>query len=163
MLRTPTGKDRHSISLFLILLTGLSLLYGCYSGTIYSHYEPVPLDGWWNTDTIRFELGPVMDGGTFHDEVTLRTTTAYPYTQLAVVVRQQVIPNGEARTDSITLLLTDNQGNPSGVGTIHRHHSLELRPLHIEKDQQLAVSIYHNMKKECLSGITDIGITITKK
>ena len=157
------SRSSHSILLFLVLLMGLSLLCGCHSGTVYSHYEPVPLEGWRNDDTIRFQLGPVMEGGTFHDELALRTTSAYPYTHLSLVVRRQVLPDGNLYTDSITIPLTDSQGSSTGVGATLRHHVLPLSLIRLDSAQHLSVSIHHNMKKEVLPGISDLGMTITKR
>ena len=104
-----------------------------------------------------------MEGGTFQDELALRTTSAYPYTQLSLVVRRQVLPHGDILTDSLTFQLTDSQGQSTGVGATLRHHSLPLSLIHLEDSQHLAVSIHHNMKKEVLPGISDLGMTITKR
>ena len=151
-------------SIWLAFLAAVAwLVTSCNIGNQYSHYETVSVRGWDNTDTVRFELGPVMESGTFQDEVDLRTTSAYPYTQLAIIVRQQVLPDGKMRIDSMNLQLTDDEGNSTGSGTIHHHHSQKLAPIYMKEGQRLAVSIYHNMKKECLPGISDLGVTITKE
>ena len=132
----------------------------CSRSNIYSHYESVSAEGWSCSDTVRFELGPVLQGKVFGQKVNLRTTSAYPYTALSMIVHRQVLPKGEEHQDTISIVLCNDKGVPTGTGITHRQNDIVLSPIKIETDEKLAVTIWHNMKQTCLPGISEIGLSM---
>lgn len=146
-------SSSHNI-LFTLLLTVALVLASCNRKAIYSHYEATPVEGWSSSDTLHFELGPVFRDGTYQEMLNLRTTSAYPFTDLTVVVHQKVLPSGKESVDTLSITLDKSQK------TTIRHHSLSLDAISLTADERIAVSIHHYMKKESLPGITDVGMCI---
>lgn len=140
----------------------LPVLAGCTRKTIYSHYEPTPINGWEKTDHLSLVYSPVTADGTFREEVGLRINGAYPFMGLTLIVEQQVFPSAVRRSDTLTCKLIDSDGTPVGEGVSFYQYSFHLCNLQLSRGDSLHVSIRHNMKREILPGISDVGITLSR-
>ena len=147
----------------LILLTVALALASCNRKTIYSHYEHTPLDGWEKNDTLVFSVPPVKYDGVYREMIGLRTSSAYPFMGLTLVVEQEVWPSGLTRSDTLWCRLVDSDGNIQGEGISNFQYNFQLLNLRLNSSDSLRVTVRHNMKREILPGISDIGLTLTKK
>jgi gliding motility-associated lipoprotein GldH len=147
----------------LILLTVALALASCNRKTIYSHYEHTPLDGWEKNDTLVFSVPPVRHDGVYREMIGLRTSSAYPFMGLTLVVEQEVWPSGLTRSDTLWCRLVDSDGNIQGEGISNSQYNFQLLNLRLNSSDSLRVTVRHNMKREILPGISDIGLTLTKK
>lgn len=154
------SRNNHNTIILYLFLTVVLICFSCNRQNVYSHYVSTPIEGWSCYDSVRFEMGPVIQGTVFHEELDLRTTSHYPYTHLSLVVRQQVLPGGPLRCDTVTFALTDNHGNTTGSGVTHQSYTMALTPVQLANGERLAVTISHNMKTENIPGITEVGITL---
>lgn len=139
------------------------VLTACQQRAAFSHYESVPIDGWDREDTVQFMLGPIVEGNVFCETLGLRASQAFPFMNLSLIVEQEAIPSGLVRCDTINIPIIDTDGIPIGKGINHFQYNIALNDINLLTGESLFVSIRHNMKREYLPGITDVGITLTKQ
>ena len=146
---------------FLLFLSFLSLT-ACDRKTVYNHYEHTPIAGWEKNDTLTFSIGPLKDGGQYVEEVGVRISGDYPFTGLNLIVEQMLLPSRESRSDTLCCSLIDEKGNAKGRGISHYQYLFHLTTLKVEQDERLRIAIRHDMKREILPGIADIGIKLSR-
>ena len=161
-MRNPKSKI---IQLCLFVLTVALSMSSCSRKTIYSHYEHTPIDGWgWGqSDTLYFSVAPVREGGVFAEQIGIRMNTAYPFMGLSLVVRQKTKLSGVSRKDTVTVKVTDEDGNYLGRGFSLYEHLQPLPDIKLEDDDSLSICVWHFMRRENLRGISDVGITLTRR
>jgi len=138
------------------------LLTACDRRTVYDHYEHTPLNGWEKNDTLVFETDPIEHTGRYMEEIGIRINGDYPFMGLNLVVEQMVLPSEEAHTKSLTCQLVDERGNAKGRGVSHYQYMFHLTTLRLNRGDRLRVAVRHDMKREILPGISDIGIRLQK-
>ena len=99
--------------------------------------------------------------GNYQEDIGLRVSAAYPFKGLCLVVEQKVLPSNKVRIDTLNCSLADEQGNAMGHGISHYQYLFPLATLSLNKGERLHVTIRHDMKREILPGIADIGIRLT--
>ena len=145
-----------------VILMAVMVLTGCRRTTVYSHYEHTPVAGWEKTDHLSFVYSPATADGTFREDVGLRINGAYPFMGLTLIVEQQLFPSGMHRSDTLTCKLIDADGTPLGKGVSFYQYRFHLCNMQLSRGDSLHVSIRHNMKREILPGIADVGITLRR-
>ena len=145
-------------SIYTIMAVALTLT-SCNRQMIYSHYENVSTEGWERHDGKEFHV-PIHEKGTYTETLGLRTTRSYPFTNLAVIITQQAQLSGIQRSDTLSMILTDEAGNEQGYGTNYRQASFPVSAIELEAGDTLNVSIRHYMRREVLPGITDVGFSL---
>lgn len=146
-----------SISLLIMLLTA------CNKRTVYYHYEHTPLTGWERNDTISFVAGPFDKDGLYEEEVGLRITGEYPFMGLNMIVEQQIASTQESRRDTLVCDLVNENGSVNGAGVSQYQYMFRLSTLELQAGEKLFVAIRHDMKREILPGISDVGVKISRK
>ena len=158
-------RSQSSNPLFYALcLTVALIMSSCNRKAIYSHYEHTDIyNGWERGDTLEFLVPKVGEEGTYSEELGLRTTMTYPFTSLTMIVSQQALPSGFSRNDTVTMELTDEEGNRLGDGITLYQNVYALPDIHLSEQDSLRIVVLHNMKRESLPGISDVGMTIRRK
>ena len=153
--------SKNSILLSIGIAAALDLTTGCSRLPIYSHFELIPSDGWEQDDTLRFRV-PVKDAGSYDVQMHLRATSLYPYTQLMlnVGITTRHLPL-TTHLLPFTIDITDDEGNRLGEGLSIRQYNLGLPSANLRKNDTLVVTVAHNMHRNPLPGINDVGITVT--
>ena len=146
----------------VVLLTMVWLLSACRPRTVYYQYKHTQPSGWEKNDTLSFVIGPITASDNYKQEIGLRINGAYPFMSLQLIVEQQLLTSGKLRADTLTCSLIDLQGTPLGDGVSHYQYLLPLNSLMLHQKERLRVAIRHNMKREILPGITDVGIRLTR-
>lgn len=156
-----TGR-RSSRLLWLpfILATMAFAVVACSHLPVYSHYEHIDSEGWQREDTITFTTA-VANTADYQMMLGLRTTNAYPYTSLTFVARCLTANNGIILNDTITLNITDDDGNSNGRGIMIFQHSHTLPTHALHAGDTLTVSVSHLMSRHLLPGVTDVGLTVS--
>jgi gliding motility-associated lipoprotein GldH len=139
------------------------LLTACQDNTVYHRYLHTNRAGWERNDTLRFLIPPVKEAGRYSEELGLRTDGNYPFMSLTLIVEQTKGNTGAVRCDTVECKLINNQGRPTGTGINHYQYTFPLATIDLEKEEPLRIVIRHDMKRELLPGITDVGIQMTKK
>ena len=147
------------IGLILPVACGIA---SCDRLPIYSHYEPAPTSGWEKNDTISFAISPVSEAGYYKEELGLRISEDYPYQSLCLVVQQIVLPSGYCHYDTLLCHLIDKKGNIRGTGVNHYQYTFHVNTIRLAEGDSLRILVKHNMKRNIMPGVTDIGIRIDK-
>ena len=153
------ARNKYSCSVITLLM--VLTLTACKRKTVYNHYEHTPLSGWEKNDTLVFDVPAMTQDGRYVEEVGLRINGDYPFTGLSLIVKQTVPPSMETKSDTLNCKLIDQQGVAKGRGVSHYQYLFHLTTLELKKDDRLHIDIRHNMKREILPGISDIGIRLT--
>ena len=150
--------------LLTILTVAVAALFaGCDSKTVYSHYEHTPQEGWEKIDTLFFEVPPVKEAGIYQEEIGIRTDIGFPFQSLALNVAQVVLPQGEHYQTTKNCVLYDETGKERGSGISRFQTVVYLTDVKLNEGESMRISITHNMRRELMSGVSDIGIILTKK
>ena len=134
----------------------------CNNRTVYSHYEHVPIAGWERNDTLFFHLKPVTTDGTYHEELALRINDGYPFQSLSLIIKQTVYPNGFVFRDTLNCTLIDNNGRVKGNGASIYQYSYHFNDIQLAEGDSVVVSVRHNMKREILPAISDVGLVVSR-
>ena len=153
------SRRKNSTLLGLCLALALIVGGGCGQRPVYSHFEPVSSQGWQREDTLHFSCR-VKKAKTYRALLSLRTTMRYPYTQLTVIAHQHAKAGTERRTDTLTLDITDQEGNVKGNGISIFHYGAMLKSVDLKAGDTLCIDICHGMSRHLLPGISDVGITV---
>lgn len=179
---------RHRIALFTLLLFLAGVCAGCMEGTVYHHYEHLPVAGWEKTDTIMFGIPPVDEQGIYNVRLGLRTTGQYPFMSITLIAEQQTIAvadtlSHESAADSMNLepvastlsrerpvirytlpcRLMNTRGNTQGQGINYYQYDFIIADISLNAGDSLRIGIRHDMKREILPGLSDLGIIVRKK
>ncbi len=148
-----------------VLLAALAALFtaACDRKTVYDRYVHTPQNGWEKNDTVTFVIDSMAQSGEYMEEIGVRTSALYPFQSLVLVVQQTVRPSGTALDTMVNCKLVDSNGQSQGVGIGYRQFLFPLKTVRLEAGDTLHVAIRHNMKREILPGVPDIGFKMTLK
>lgn len=139
------------------------IITSCNRNKIYDHYNHTPIAGWEKNDTLIFDIPPIIDAGVYQETIGLRINDAYPFMGLCLIVEQTIEPSHIVHIDTLNCRLIDHNGIALGQGISYYQYNFHLTNLHFNAKDSVHVSIRHNMKREILPGISDIGISLTKR
>ena len=142
----------------VILLLGR--LAGCNDGKVYDEYRHTPLMGWEKNDTLSFGVGRVKRAGNFEASLGLRIDVSYPFTSLTLLVEYETLPSHEHGIDTLTCVLADKNGVRTGRGLSNYQYEFRIRQFHLVPLDSIHFEVRHDMKREILPGISDIGIAV---
>jgi gliding motility-associated lipoprotein GldH len=146
----------------LLAIAAVLVLYSsCDRQTLYHHYEPTSRDGWERSDTLLFTVTKAQKRAVVQREVELRVTKAYPFKNLHLVVEQTTLPQHQFRRDTINCMLTTSDGRIIGDGISLYQYRFPLSDISLNEGDSLCIHVSHDMKREILHGISDIGIRLT--
>lgn len=148
--------------LYLACACTCLLAVACQLDTAYNHYEPTPLSGWERNDTLIYHVGPIRQDGHYIEEIGLRINGDYPFKSLNLIVEQRILPSGYMHRDTLSCSVFDEQGIAKGRGVSHYQYLFHLTTLSLHKDDRLHIAIRHDMKREILPGISDIGVKLSR-
>ena len=145
-----------------VLLTVAIGLASCNRKTIYYHYEHAPVAGWEKNDVLSFDVSPVSEG-TYREELGLRIDKSYPFMGLCLVIKQTILPSGYVHSDTLNCSLIDPDGNNKGPGLSYYQYNFHVNTLRLQEGDSLHITVKHNMKREIMPGISDIGIRLDRQ
>ena len=161
---TRKAMRKNSLTvLMLTVLTVVGVMTACNRMPLYSHYEHMPATGWEKSEGVAFDISPVAQAGNYREELGLRIDGDYPFQGLCLVVQQTILPSGYRHNDTIDCSLFDKNGRVKGYGINHYQYSFHINTLRLTEGDSLHILVKHNMKREIMPGITDIGIQIEKE
>lgn len=146
----------------LILLAILALFASChFRQETYMHFEPTDVRDWDVTEWLEYNVPPVNAAGDYELTLFVRTSSAYrfPFKTLYLEARQQWPDT--LITDTVPCTLNVDKYTTTGV-SIHQY-AFPVATRHLRSGDSLRVTLRHVMRKEEISGITDVGISLTKK
>ena len=153
-------SSRYTLLYIIIACWAAALLAACDRHTVYNRYEHTPVAGWEKNDTLVFNTEPMAQTGQYIEEIGLRINGSYPFTGLSLIVEQTVYPSKDTRSDTLSCSLIDEDGNAKGRGVSHYQYMFHLTTLKLNHGESLHIAIRHDMKREILPGISDVGIRL---
>ncbi len=149
-------------SLLSIIIGGLLTLTACQRRTIYTHFQPVPIQGW-NQDSVlayHFTIDDTLSE--YNILITLRHTARYPFQNVWMFVQEKQDSN-VLHTDTIEGYMADDYGRWIGKGM----NNYELILLYADNYRfthsgEYLFTLQQGMRVEWLPGIEDVGLTISK-
>lgn len=117
-------------------------------------------------DTLSFDIPPLAASGYYQEHLGLRITGAYPFMGLTLIVEQSIYPDSHNRKektvkiDTIQCKLIDKNGATTGQGISYYQYNFPINVYQLNKNDSIHVTIRHDMKREILPGISDIGLKV---
>lgn len=154
---------RNRIPLIIITLFTVALtLASCNRKTIYYHYCHTNIEGWDREDTLTFHTGEIGHEGVMNEKLGIRMNSSYPFKAITIIVEQTVMPHNITFRDTINCPFVDDTGRLKGKGINYYDYKFPLTSIKVDKGDSIRINIFHNMRRENLPGISDIGIHILK-
>lgn len=147
------------ISVFTV---ALAIMSSCDRKTVFNHYEHTPTNTWNNEDTLLYNIKGIKEAGTYTREVCIRYNHNYPFTNLCLIIKQQILPAGIISTDTLHCQLTESDTSKHESGVAFKHNTFSLPPTELNENDSIIIKVYHDMRRKNLRGISDIGIKIEK-
>ena len=167
-------KSRHSKA----LTVALSVLFAawtataCVGGKVFDEYEQIPVEGWDKTDTLTFSVPAVAADGVYNLALGLRTTGDYPFMSLTLLFEANIIAKKaenisygtapERLSRTLSCPLVSSRGRSQGQGVSLYQYNFHVATISLREGDSLQVNIRHNMKREMLPGLSDLGLSITR-
>lgn len=142
------------------LAFAIAVMAGCTGNMVYDKYEHTLVSGWEKNDTITFRVPKAKVAGDHQATLMLRTNDSYPFMSLTLVVEQKVSPSETIYTDTLKCTLTDEHGNNKGQGVSYHQFTFPIRTLPLLVGDSLTIRVRHNMKREILPGVSDVGYSL---
>lgn len=133
----------------------------CNRQTVYNHFEHTATNGWERNDTLTFVTAP-LDAGNYDEQLALRISGDYPFMNVNLVVEQMAPPSHQVIRDTLVCNLIDKEGIVKGYGTSNYQYLFPLKHLCLHDSASLHITVRHDMKREMLPGIKDLGIIIKR-
>ena len=141
----------------------LLVLSACNRKLVYDRYLATPISGWEKNDTLSYDIRPVSGTDTYDMWLGLRTSEAYPFTAITLIVEQHIYPKDTIVNDTVNCKLTDRHGNASGTGVNFHQYRFPVTELQLQDGDSIHIRVRHDMKREILPGISDVGISLRRK
>ena len=139
------------------------LLMACNQQTVYNRYLHTSLNGWERNDTLRYIIPTIQKDGNYMEEIGVRINGNYPFMKLCLIIEQTKINTHEKRTDTLLCDLINKRGHPLGSGISKYQNTFHLTTLQLNKGDSLRICVRHDMKREMLPGISEVGVRLYKR
>ena len=145
----------------ILTLIILIILSACNEKIAYDKYNHTPIAGWEKNDTLSFDISHIAKEGRYHSDLGLRINGAYPFMRLSLIVEQTVYPDKRVKIDTINCRLIDENGIAKGQGVNYYQYNFPVSELYLKQGDSIHVNIRHDMQREILPGISEIGFMLT--
>lgn len=148
--------------IFTLLIISTTILMACSSQKVYDTFLHVDDKGWEKNEELMFSIPRMTESDDYNLELGLRLNNFYPFRNLQLAVIQTVYPSLETHTDMLTLEIADSQGKMKGSGVSLYQFSKIFRKYRLQENDSISVRVRHDMKREILPGVMDVGIILRK-
>ena len=152
---------RQTFSTLIMGIIAATALQSCNESKVYDKYDHTPLSGWEKNDTLRFDIPRLTADGMYESTLGLRITDNYPFMGLTLIVEQRLMPADTIFTDTVKCELTDRNGKTRGKGVSYYQFRFPVTKMQLSKGDSLHIRVRHDMKREMLPGISDVGISLS--
>lgn len=118
------------------------------------------MTGWDKNDTLFFVVGPVSVSGRYQEDIGLRISGEYPFTGLNLIIEQKNESKQLLRVDTLSCNLISERGHAKGKGLSQFQYLFPLPTVDLQEGALLYVSVRHDMKRDILPGISDVGFRL---
>lgn len=152
---------RNNILTFVIIAV-VSAFCSCNRSTVYSQYRHTSLAGWERNDTLTFSVAKMKEDVSLRATLGLRVNDSFPFKTLCLIVEKTVSPDNIVTCDTVNCKLFDEDGKSMGRGVSYYQYNVHFTNTKLLKGDSLTIKVRHNMKREIMPGIADVGITLEK-
>lgn len=138
------------------------LLSSCNNATTYDHYVHTPLQGWEKNDTLNFKVPPVSESGLYALQLGLRIIPTYPFMGITLLVQHSDYQENNITIDTLNCKLVNTNGQTLGKGVSYYQYNYQVTDVKLNAGDSILVRVRHDMKREILPGISDVGIILKK-
>lgn len=155
-------SSKHFHTLYILALMAIAVsVFSCDNPRIFDDYEAIAQDGWERNKVLTFNVPKMQHTGTYQQWVQLRAYQKYPFQTVTLIVEQTVFPQKQVYRDTIDCHIINKEGRLEGKNGISCTEVVaHLRTLQLQQGDSLTISIRHDMRRELLPGISDVGIRI---
>ncbi|MDH8701205.1 gliding motility-associated lipoprotein GldH [Dysgonomonadaceae bacterium PH5-43] len=153
-------KKLNKSTLFLLFTLSVSLL-SCSNKETFSEFHSFSNSEWDKSDTAKFEV-VISNNVDYEVSLQIRNNNDYSFRNLWLFV-DCTNPTGQTRHDSINVELADVYGNWYGKGISLYSLTIPYENIQQQDSGLYRYSIRHGMREDVLKGISDIGLTVSKK
>jgi len=137
-------------------------IVSCQESTLVHEYKHTSPDGWDRTDTITFLIPPVTKTGTYEVSLGMRLCNNFPYKEVHITTEFDLEEPLMNKKNAVCVVTSDKDGKLLGYGIAYHQYEQPYMKIMLQKGQHGKVKVYHNMDKEVLPYLTDIGICIDR-
>ena len=144
------------------------LLASCNGNVAYDKYAHTPISGWEKNDVLTFDIDSLDASGTYDRKLGLRVTEAYPFMKLTLIVETKCYVKGNAlqeptiKNDTVVCRLINEKGVTTGQGISLYQYDYAIPAATYQEGDSLHIEVRHDMKREILPGISDIGLKMIR-
>ncbi len=138
------------------------LLLSCTGRKVYDTYNHTFVSGWDRGEVLSYGVPKVKASAKYSTMLGLRVTDAYPFQSLTLIVEQTVYPKKITRRDTVNCQIYDSQGAIKGKGINYFQYHYQISQTDLQEGDSLHVTVRHDMRREIIPGIADVGIEIER-
>lgn len=142
------------MSLFLLLAS-------CSGGTVYDHYNHTAVSGWDRGEVLSYDVPRLKKASKYTTTLGIRVSEAYPFQSLALIVEQTVLPGKKTKRDTVNCQIFDPQGHIKGQGINYFQYHFLVSESELKQGDSLHITVRHDMRREIIPGVADIGIQLS--
>ena len=109
-----------------------------------------------------FRNPPDKEAGVYQIAVGVRSQLSYPYQTLVLNVHNTILPKTDSRRRSITCQIYDETGETDN-GIAYTQHEFPLDTISLSQNDSIHIAVTHLMQQWQIHGISDIGISLTRR
>lgn len=147
----------------MLLGVAVFLLGGCDESIVFHQYASTSILGWEKNDTLEFNIPRLATTDRYREEIDVRISNEYPFKSINLVIEQQFLPGKRVKRDVLRCQFTDTKGHLKGCGTNFYQYRYVLDDIVLRQNDSVHITIKHDMKREIIPGISDIGVRLTRK
>ena len=150
----------HILLMTVVIMT--VMMVACEDVTYY-HFNHTPLYGWEKNDTLVYDIPPLKEPGKYREYISMRISESYPFKSVFLIIEQYTYPGKRVTRDTLSYNLVNAKGERTGNGISYYQYNYLLREKDFRRGDSLHITIRHDMKREILPGINDIGFKLSPK
>ena len=154
---------RNSCAWITAILLAIAGVSSCEQHTAYHHFSSTPQAGWEKLDTLLFVVPPLAEPGRYSQQFDVRINESYPFTSLTLVVAQQIFPGNRRKQHILQCKFSEHNKYFQRRGISHYTYSFPLPDIDLRRGDSIQVHVRHDMKREILTGITDVGLKMVRR
>ena len=139
------------------------MMASCTDKKVYDAYHHVSFSGWEKNDVISFQPSTIKETSKYQTTLGIRINGQFPFTNLTLIVEQTIYPKENTIIDTLECHLINKDGVPQGHGITLYQYQFPVHQLLLHKNDSLYVTVRHDMKREILPGICDVGLCLSKQ
>ena len=144
----------------VLTIVALVALSACDS-KVYDTYRHTPLAGWDKNDTLYYDVPAITRAGTYVLTLGVRTNNTFPFMGLTLIVDQTLLPSRHTVSDTLDCRLVKPGGTYKEGGINYYEYTTPVRTLSLAPQDSLHITVRHDMKRDILPGVSDVGIALS--